>query len=175
MWKFIDAEMNLRSCSVYRYNPEEDPFDDEDLAIWSLAYFFFNKTRKRVCYMYLRGMSAMSQSPIYGPSTPARSKRYTSPSSESISEGARKRARFWLGDRAQHVSDGWDDDEDMMKIGALPDVIGDVDDDDWDIRDILEDGYATDYDYEDESDYLVSREVSAVRAMSEHAVESMEI
>ncbi|KAI9663709.1 MAG: hypothetical protein M1821_007199 [Bathelium mastoideum] len=174
MWKIIDEEMNLRQCSIYCYTPEEDPFDGEDAAIWSLAYFFFNRPRKRVCYLHLRGMSAMSQSPVYRPSLPIGGKREASPSGDSVNDGARKRARFWFGDRAKHVSGGWADDEGEAETSAYGARHGDGDED-WDIREIIEDGYATDYDYEDESDYIVSREASAVRAMSEHAVESMEI
>ncbi|KAL9085722.1 MAG: hypothetical protein Q9165_007471 [Trypethelium subeluteriae] len=169
MWKVIDEEMHLRECVVWCYDPEEDPFDGEDTAIWSLAYFFFNKTRKRMCYLYLRGLSAMSQSPIVRPVQPIRNKREASPSEDKVSDGARKRARFWLGDRAEHVTRSWEDDDDDAPITSLDDDVDDYQD--WD----FEDGYATDDDYDDESDYVVSRETSAVRAMSEHAVESMEI
>ena len=174
MWKLIDAEMNLRECSVYCYTPDEDPFDGEDAAIWSLAYFFFNKTRKRVCYLYLRGFSAMSHSPVLRPSLPIHGKREASQLGDSVSDGARKRARYWFGDRAKLLSGAWADDDGNIEAGALDDDDMGADDD-WDIRDIIEDGYTTDYDYEDDSDDVVSRETSAVRAMSEHAVESMDI
>lgn len=53
IWRIIDKEMSLKDCSIYCYAPEEDPYDGEEGAIWSLNYFFFNKTRKRVCYLYL--------------------------------------------------------------------------------------------------------------------------
>ena len=173
MWKLIDGEMKLRECSIYCYTPEEDPFDGEDAAIWSLAYFFFNKTRKRVCYLYLRGLSAMSHSPVLRPSLPIRSKREASPEEESVNDGARKRARYWLGDRAKHVSGIWANDEEAWIEASADDDADALED--WDIGDVTEDGYASDYDYDDGSDFIISRETSAVRAMSEHAVESMEI
>ncbi|KAI5281532.1 RNA polymerase III-inhibiting protein maf1, partial [Ascosphaera aggregata] len=66
MWKLIDDQMTLNECSIYSYNPEEDPYEgdegEEDGAIWSLKYFFFNKQRKRVCYLYLKGISVLSGS-----------------------------------------------------------------------------------------------------------------
>lgn len=66
MWKLIDDQMSLRECAIYSYSPEEDPYageDDEDAgAIWSFKYFFFNKARKRVCYLYIRGISVLNGS-----------------------------------------------------------------------------------------------------------------
>ncbi|KAI5303260.1 hypothetical protein KEM56_007738 [Ascosphaera pollenicola] len=66
MWKLIDDQMTLNECSIYSYSPEEDPYEgdegEEDGAIWSLKYFFFNKNRKRVCYLYLKGISVLSGS-----------------------------------------------------------------------------------------------------------------
>lgn len=159
MWKLIDSDMNLRACSVYCYSPEEDPFDGEDAAIWSLAYFFFNKTRKRVCYLYLRGLNAMSHSPVLHPSAPI--KREASSLEDTVNDGASKRARYWLGDRAKHISGSWADDDNDIR--TFDDEV-DADDDDWDIRDVIEDGYATDYDYEDESDYAISRDTTPVMA-----------
>ncbi|KAL9042466.1 MAG: hypothetical protein Q9214_003771, partial [Letrouitia sp. 1 TL-2023] len=67
-WHLIDKEMSLRDCSVYAYVPEEDPYDGEEGALWRFDYFFFNKHRKRVCYLYLRGFSLFSHNP--NPRTP---------------------------------------------------------------------------------------------------------
>lgn len=63
MWDTIDAEMTLRECTIYSYTPEDmadDAYGDEGL-IWSTIYFFYNKQRKRVCYLYLRGISALER------------------------------------------------------------------------------------------------------------------
>ncbi|KAI5300800.1 RNA polymerase III-inhibiting protein maf1 [Ascosphaera atra] len=66
MWKLIDEQMTLNTCDIYSYNPEEDPYEGDDGegdgAVWSLKYFFFNRARKRVCYLYLRGISVLSGS-----------------------------------------------------------------------------------------------------------------
>ncbi|KAI5308517.1 RNA polymerase III-inhibiting protein maf1, partial [Ascosphaera atra] len=66
MWKLIDEQMTLNECDIYSYNPEDDPYDGDDGegdgAVWSLKYFFFNKARKRVCYLRLRGISVLSGS-----------------------------------------------------------------------------------------------------------------
>jgi Maf1 regulator len=104
MWRLIDQQMSLKECSIYRYAPDDlDPFEDEDEgAIWSINYFFFNKTRKRVCYLYLRGLSVLSHSARDSMQTPIKSKRLADDESDgwlTPDLGARKRARYWLGDR----------------------------------------------------------------------------
>ena len=104
MWRIIDKEMYLKECSAYAYVPEGDLWDGEEGVIWSLNYFFFSKTRKRVCYIYLRGLSLTSDGSV--PQTPLPSERTTNASSgfgdlaELVDAGASKRADFWLGDRA---------------------------------------------------------------------------
>lgn len=60
MWHAIDSQMQLKSCSIYSYAPKDDPFDAEEGALWSFNFLFFNKSRKRVCYVYLRGLSFMN-------------------------------------------------------------------------------------------------------------------
>ena len=60
MWTLIDKEMKLKDCNVFSYQPADDPFDSEEAAIWSLHYFFFNKTLKRVAYFHVRGVPAVS-------------------------------------------------------------------------------------------------------------------
>jgi hypothetical protein len=63
MWLTIDREMDLKKCEMYCYSPDEDPFDGEENALWSMNYLFYNKKMKRVCYLYLRGLSISSNSP----------------------------------------------------------------------------------------------------------------
>jgi len=104
MWRLIDQQMSLRDCSIYRYAPEDfDPFeDDEEGSIWSMNYFFFNKQRKRVCYLYLRGISVLAMSTLDALRTPVKSKRFADDESDgwlTPDLGAHKRARYWLGDR----------------------------------------------------------------------------
>lgn len=104
MWRLIDQQMSLRDCSIYRYAPEDfDPFEDDDEgSIWSINYFFFNKARKRVCYLYLRGISVLAMSTIDALRTPVRAKRFAEEESDgwlTPDMGAHKRARYWLGDR----------------------------------------------------------------------------
>ncbi|PGH23059.1 hypothetical protein AJ80_02832 [Polytolypa hystricis UAMH7299] len=112
MWKIIDDQMSLKECAVYSYMPEEDPYDGDDGALWSFNYFFFNKTRKRVCYIYLRGISILSHSVTEGLETPI-GKRFVDDGWATPDLGARKRARFWLGDRATlRQSDYSSDEED---------------------------------------------------------------
>lgn len=106
MWRLIDQQMSLRECVVYRYSPTEfDPFEDDEAGhMWSMNYFFFNRLRKRVCYLYLRGISVLAQqSGIETPlRTPIRESREQDERSSGllspVSEGARKRAIYWFGD-----------------------------------------------------------------------------
>jgi len=115
MWNLIDAEMDVFNCDVFSYMPEENPFDDEETALWSLHYFFFNKSRKRVCYLNLRALSPSWQGFGEDPDeedgsiTPIRPKRSYS-ARRSVDFSARKRARYWLGDRADDLEDEWDED-----------------------------------------------------------------
>lgn len=107
MWRLVDQQMSLKECTIYRYTPEEfDPFEDDEAGhIWSMNYFFFNKIRKRVCYLHLRGISILAQRS--GTETPLRTpmtdKRDLDEASEGwlspTDAGARKRARYWFGDR----------------------------------------------------------------------------
>jgi len=157
MWALIDSQMTLKECSVYCYAPEEDPYDGEEGAIWSLNYFFFNKALKRVAYFYVRGIPVMSRSPRIG-----YAKRGAAALSTDI--GANKRARFWLGDRADNL-DASDADEDL-------------DDDPWNLDDDADvdnigfdaDEYDDEADDESEQDYRES-----IRGVSEDIVAGMEI
>ena len=108
-WRVIDKEMNLKECSVYAYVPEEDPYDGDEGAIWSFNYFFFNKTKKRVCYIYLKSLSIISHSPTF--KTPVKAKRNADLGWVGSEPGSSKRAKFWLGDR-DDISSGWNDDDD---------------------------------------------------------------
>lgn len=100
----------MKDCSVYCYSPEEDPYDGDEGTIWSINYFFFNKTRKRVCYIYLRGLSIISHSPI--DKAPASTKRGAD--NDILwpeGSGARKRAKYWLGDQVEDVTSASDEED----------------------------------------------------------------
>lgn len=133
MWRLIDKEMSLKECSIYCYSPEEDPYDGEEGAIWSFNYFFFNKARKRVCYIYLRGLSIISHSPAQ--KTPVKTKHAAEREWSPIEPSSSKRARYWLGDRAtDDVSSRWGEDEEEDVIEPweseglnISDVLDDVD------------------------------------------------
>lgn len=157
MWTLIDKEMTLKECSIFCFDPAEID-EEEDQAIWSLNYFFFNKTRKRVAYIYVKGIAVMSHSPRKGPP-----KRRAGGLSRDM--GANKRARYWLGDRADAVTNGPDADEDSDYDG--------LDDDDLNIN--YEDDFCDEYDDEaddelDDQDYK-----GQVRGVSEDIAARMEI
>ncbi|OCK82559.1 mitogen-activated protein kinase MAF1 [Lepidopterella palustris CBS 459.81] len=173
MWQLINNEMDLRECGIYCYAPEDDPFDGEEGAIWSLNYFFFNKYKKRVCYLYLRGLSAISHSPIRAAAAVAnREVSLLSELREGM--GAQKRARFWLGDRAdkEDFEGGWGGEDDEM-------LIENPGDDEVDADSVISvrDGSIDRYSSDGNSDIEMfrEREKSIVRAMSEHLAESMEV
>ncbi|KAI9680610.1 MAG: RNA polymerase III-inhibiting protein maf1 [Caeruleum heppii] len=172
MWTLIDKEMSLRECSIYCYVPEEDPYDGDEGAIWSLNYFFFNKARKRVCYVYLRGLSIMSHSP----QRPGLARiQAAGRRSASRSSGAEKRARYWLGDRVdmQEVHSATDDEDDEEE------TLSSWGDDEVDVEgDILDDGdeILRDASIDDEDeDQFNERSRSAIRGISEDIAESMEV
>lgn len=49
MWSLVNEHMTLADCEVYQWAPEDDPFEGEEGALWSYHFFFYSKTRKRVC------------------------------------------------------------------------------------------------------------------------------
>jgi AP-1 complex subunit sigma 1/2 len=111
-WSLIDKEMRLNECTIFSYNPDVDPFEEDESAIWAAHYFFFNRALKRVAYLYVRVVPVMSsQSPVLNP-TQTSSKRQT-----DADEGASKRAKYWLGDRAVEVLSPPEDEDDTMDDG----------------------------------------------------------
>lgn len=119
MWRAIDKEMNLKECSIYSWTPAEDPYDEEEGIIWSFDYFFFNKLRKRVCYVHLRGLSIIAANGY----SPQPSVSLTDVPEDALCTpdlGAQKRARFWLGDRGAsvEVDGGWDEDDDDALVAT---------------------------------------------------------
>jgi hypothetical protein len=163
MWTLIDNEMTLKDCTVYCWAPEESEFDGEEGAIWSLNYFFFNKARKRVAYIYVRGVPIMTHSPRMG--FPKRG-----PGGLTNDIGANKRARYWLGDRADNIATSADDEEFDSKMWG-PDGGVELDDDFISDGDEFCDAYDDEADDEsDEQDYK-----DPVRGVSEDIADSMEI
>lgn len=192
MWRLMDAEMDLKHCAVYSYAPEEEAFvgcdygDEGGGAIWSLNYFFFNKERKRVAYLYLRGLSVLSHSPVIGPVTPQAGSRHkrtmsargsvdydaaATPVAAGYADGASKRARYWLGDQVDsyHVQrvGSWNRNGDVIRDPGDDEVDADEDEGQYwiGIGDMSD----------DDEDFPREREKSAVRAMSEHLMETMEV
>jgi len=157
MWSMIDKEMTLKECTVYCWAPPDDPFDGEEGSIWSLNYFFFNKDRKRIAYIYLRGVPVMSHSP----SQRAISKR----SASGHDAGANKRARYWLGDRAADITTNEDIDED--------DAAARWEEDDPDADNVYDGTEYYDDEADDESDDQYYKE--PVRGVSEDIAGTMEL
>ena len=120
-WQRVDGEMALNECEFYAWMPSEDPHAD-DGAIWSYHFLIYNKERKRVAYFYLRGISALSSSPAYPMSLISKFKQ--SKNEQSANEGSRKRAEYWLGDRAKRGLDyGSPDELDNMVIDHPGEVV----------------------------------------------------
>ncbi len=118
-WALIDKEMRLNECTIFRYNPDTDPFEEDESAIWAAHYFIFNRALKRVAYLYVRVVPVISsQSPTLRPTRVAGGHGHKigvlggSGSGVSRSAGAEKRATYWLSDRdAELVIPPEDDDE----------------------------------------------------------------
>ncbi|KAK5107682.1 hypothetical protein LTR62_000917 [Meristemomyces frigidus] len=144
MWTLIDREMGLRQCEKYAYVPDDDPFEGasgDGGSLWSMHYFFFNKEKKRVCYLHLRGLSVISHSPVIAsrPSSSCRNGLKSvvavgggRRSALSVGEGASKRASYWLGQgvvldesegaaAADDDDDDDDDDDEEMNLGGFDD------------------------------------------------------
>ncbi|OAF55031.1 RNA polymerase III-inhibiting protein maf1 [Pseudogymnoascus destructans] len=167
MWTVIDKEMTLKECSVYCWSPEESEWDGEEGSIWSVHYLFFNKARKRVAYIYVRGIPIMTHSPRLG--FPKRSA-----SGVSRESGANKRARYWLGDKADNATGHPDDDDIERKDDWTVSEEFDLNNDDDDFisdLDVFSDDYDDEADDEDEDQDLKA----PVRGVSEEVAAEMEI
>ena len=99
MWHIIDQEMDLKSCSIYLCDPDFELWDPEVPLLWTYNYLFFNQRKKRVCYIWLRGSSMMSYSPVPVIQVPMKHKRVLSDQSVGYGSGSSKRAKYWLGDK----------------------------------------------------------------------------
>lgn len=165
MWSLIDKEMTLKDCTVYCWAPPDEPFDGEEGSIWSLNYFFFNKERKRVAYIYVRGVPVITPSPRQRINIPKRS-------ASGYESSANKRARYWLGDQAANITNGEADD--LEEDDSISMWNNDVDVDDVDVSFDGDDFY-DDYDDEadDESDEQSYK--GPVRAVSEDNAAQMDI
>ena len=175
MWRVIDNEMSLKDCSIYCYSPEEDPYDTEEGAIWSFNYFFFNKAKKRVCYLYLRGLSIISHSPYMR--TPVTMKRSADDEWRSRAEsGASKRARYWLGDRvAQDVTSSWGEDDDDDDVIVVQKPVGDGVEEPQPVDDSNGPKYLPSTNTSASPRRTRSRSKSTMRGISEDIAESMEV
>jgi AP-1 complex subunit sigma 1/2 len=114
-WSLIDKEMHLSECTIFSYHPDIDPFEEDESAIWAAHYFFFNRSLKRVAYLYVRVVPVMSsQSPTLRPKRDPQSNDNV----DADSVGAQKRAKYWLGDKnAQLISPPDDDDDERLDDG----------------------------------------------------------
>lgn len=173
MWAMMDEEMTLKDCTVFSYQPQEDPFDEEEGAIWALHYFFFNKTRKRVCYLYVRGTPVMSHSPRVRPGVGRSSDISAKRSLSSSDVGATKRARYWLGDRVAdritNSDDEMEDDDGLVWNRESNDGIDYEDDED-------DDDFLASDDAEDElSEAGEDGRADSPRGVSEDVADRMEM
>jgi hypothetical protein len=170
-WQLLDSEMDVPNCECYIWMPSDDPFAD-DGAIWTHHYFLYNKEKKRVCYFYLRGISALSHSPTCATSLMSRLKHRREESNPNA--GSRKRVEYWFGTGSSHR---------YRENGELDDLVIDHPEDIVDAEEVMDirdreasmglDYYTSD----DDSDVisLYEREKGKVRTMSEHHTETMEI
>ncbi|KAL4943434.1 hypothetical protein BDV06DRAFT_138514 [Aspergillus oleicola] len=158
MWKTLDEQLSLKDCGIYSYSPDEDPSDADDGAIWSLHYFFFNRHRKRVCYIYVKAIPILSHTPSEGYATPT-SKRTFDDGLLTPSVASSKRAKYWFGEDAE--IDEAESDTDMENNKSSP---------------IRTEGEEFDnYVMSDEDFRSRSGSKGTVRAMSEELVDTMEI
>ncbi|RFU29157.1 hypothetical protein B7463_g7185, partial [Scytalidium lignicola] len=165
MWTLIDKEMVLKECTVYCWAPPDEPFEGEEGAIWSLNYFFFNKEKKRVAYLYVRGVPVMSHSP--------RRAKGMAKRSAAVRSGANKRARYWLGDQASKITH--DEESDLDDPDTVwdrdPELVSDDDDEYMSDGDEFCDGDSDEVD--DESDGQNYK--GPIRGVSEDIAASMDL
>ena len=115
-WSLIDKEMRLNECTIFSYQPDPDPFEEDESAIWAVHYFFFNRALKRVAYLYVRVVPVVSStSPSLQPMRVRQAKWQT----ESNADGATKRAKYWLGDRHVELLSTLEEDDGQLDDGLV--------------------------------------------------------
>ncbi|VDN05506.1 unnamed protein product [Thelazia callipaeda] len=59
LWREIDEVININNCNLYSYKTgyTGDPYN-EDLVMWSFAYFFHNRRMKRILFLSCRAFRA---------------------------------------------------------------------------------------------------------------------
>ena len=67
MWARLEKELRLRQCERYSWRPQPDQLSYDLVGLWSKHYFFFNRVRKRVCYLHFRARSRMGRHAGRGP------------------------------------------------------------------------------------------------------------
>jgi AP-1 complex subunit sigma 1/2 len=165
-WRALDSEMDMQDCEYYAWEPTDDPFADEG-AIWSHHYFLYNREKKRVCYFYLRGVSALSPPSSYATSLMSKFKQ--TKYENSANAGSRKRAEYWLGTSASRKLEDYAERDELDGMVIDHDEVVDADNVE-DMRDrevsLGVDYYSSDEDSDVES--LLEREKSAARRMSDN-------
>ncbi|KAL2261510.1 hypothetical protein VTK26DRAFT_4020 [Humicola hyalothermophila] len=189
MWALMDKHMTLKDCTVFSYQPADDPFDEEEGAIWALHYFFFNKALKRVCYLYVRGVPVMSHSPrlaTHGPLSRRGRRRFgllgddddlVDGDGDDL-DGANKRARYWLGDKFAERLTASDDEMDdglVWNRDADGDVNCQYDDDYDDDEEEEEEEEEEEFEEPGADDDALEHDRSLVRGVSEDIAARMEI
>ncbi|POR32675.1 Repressor of RNA polymerase III transcription MAF1 [Tolypocladium paradoxum] len=173
-WALIDKEMRLNECTIFSYQPDSDPFEEDESAIWAVHYFFFNRALKRVAYLYVRVVPVISSnSPTLRPTKVGQQKRHTG----FNSDGATKRAKYWLGDRDAELIPPFEDDEGQQDDGLFWNRGEDGDlvpfsDDDY-VEELDEEDEELDDDDDDDDSHMLDH--GHDRLMSEDIAGRMEI
>jgi AP-1 complex subunit sigma 1/2 len=176
-WAMLNGQIKLQDCTCFSYQPADNPFEEEEGAIWALHYFFFNKTDKRVAYLYVRGVPVVSHSPRMQPRRGSSSLTSSSLKRGYLSlddSGANKRARYWLGDQYAARVTASDDDTDDDGLEWNRDADGELRSlsDDYDETEDDEFEEENDADADEDDDRIHK---SPVRGVSEDIAARMEI
>lgn len=173
-WSRIDKEMHLNECTIFSYHPDIDPFEEDESAIWSSHYFLFNRTLKRVAYLYVRVVPVISsESPTLRAMGQHQGKRINA----FEADGASKRAKYWLGDRHAELIAPSEDDDGQINDGLFWNRGEDGDLVPFSDDDYVEEQYLDDFDDDDddEDDDVDMVGKSPERYMSEDITGRMEI
>ncbi|OAA43270.1 mitogen-activated protein kinase MAF1 [Metarhizium rileyi] len=167
-WSLIDKEMRLNECTLFSYQPDPDPFEEDESAIWAVHYFFFNRALKRVAYLYVRVVPVVSStSPTLRPMRVGQAKGNI----DFDTDGATKRANYWLGDRQAELVNSYDDEDDQMDDGLFWNRGEDGDLVPYSDDEYFEDDEDVDLGDEDDDAHMLDKE----RMMSEDIAGQMEI
>ncbi|MBZ5782139.1 repressor of RNA polymerase III transcription MAF1, partial [Klebsiella aerogenes] len=68
LWALLDAAIDLSGCAIFSYVAKDDNDPFLTGALWSMNFFFLNKARKQVAFLFVKARSRLAVAAAQPPS-----------------------------------------------------------------------------------------------------------